>query len=69
MTKERNDFSGPIGNRVPWEEFSTEFLSKIATLWQKQWEAFTNGMVRVGSRWKVLASRTPRSCWPRSGRK
>ncbi len=49
MAKERNDFSGPIGDRVPWEEFSTEFLSKIMALWQEQWKAFTEGLVRVGS--------------------
>jgi len=49
VAKERNDFSGPIGDRVPWEEFSVEFLSKIMALWQQQWEAFTGGLVRVGS--------------------
>ncbi len=57
MTKERNDFSGPIGDRVPWEEFSAEFLSKIMTLWQEQWEAFTNGMVRVGSQMEGVGRR------------
>ena len=49
MARERDDFSGPIGDRVPWEEFSTEFLSKIMALWQEQWEAFTKGLVKVGS--------------------
>ncbi|MBN2099461.1 MAG: hypothetical protein JW753_07695 [Dehalococcoidia bacterium] len=49
MPKERNDFSGPIGDRVPWEEFSEEFLSKIMALWQEQWETFAKGLVRVGS--------------------
>jgi hypothetical protein len=57
MAKERNDFSGPIGDRVPWEEFSTEFLSKIMALWQEQWEAFTKGMVKVGSQMEGVGQR------------
>ncbi len=57
MAKERNDFSGPIGDRVPWEEFSTEFLSKIMALWQEQWEAFTKGLVRVGSQMEGVGRR------------
>ena len=57
MTKERNDFGGPIGDRVPWEEFSEEFLSKIMALWQEQWEAFTGGLVRVGSQMEGVGQR------------
>jgi len=49
MSKERNDFSGPIGDRVPWEEFSKEFLLKVMRLWQEQWEAFSTGLVKIGS--------------------
>jgi hypothetical protein len=54
VAKERNDFSGPIGDRVPWEEFSVEFLSKIMALWQEQWKAFTGGLVRVGSQMETV---------------
>ena len=54
MPEERNDFSGPIGDRVPWEEFSVEFLSKIMALWQEQWGAFTDGLVKVGSQMESI---------------
>ena len=57
MARERNDFSGPIGDRVPWEEFSTQFLSEIMALWREQWEAFTGGLVRVGSQMESVGRR------------
>ena len=49
MSRERNDFKGPIEDRVPWEEFSKEFLLKVMRLWQEQWEAFYNIIVTVGA--------------------
>ncbi len=49
MSGERNDFKGPIEDRVPWEEFSKEFLLKVMRLWQEQWEAFYNIIVTVGA--------------------
>ncbi len=57
MVGERFDFSGPIGDRVPWEEFSAEFLSRIMALWQEQWEAFADALIRVGSQMEVVGRR------------
>jgi hypothetical protein len=57
VDRERDDFSGPIGDRVPWEEFSTQFLSEIMALWREQWEAFMGGLVRVGSQMESVGRR------------
>lgn len=48
MTKERNDYSGPIQDELPLEEFSKEFLLNIMRLWGEFWEAFESGLVRKG---------------------
>ncbi len=49
MAKERNDYSGPIEDRVEWEQFSKEFLIKLMRLWQVHYETFTNHLMRIGT--------------------
>jgi hypothetical protein len=49
MAKERNDYSGPIEDRAPLEEFSKEFLLKLMRLWGELWEAFTAEVTRRGA--------------------
>lgn len=48
-SEERNDYTGPIEDRVEWDQFSKEFLIKLMRLWQVQWETFTNNLMRIGS--------------------
>jgi hypothetical protein len=50
MSKERDDFSGPLAEySTPWEEFSKEFLLKLMKIWQDHWDAFMNQFMVIGS--------------------
>ncbi len=42
MAKERSDFSGPIGDRVQWQE---------------KWELFTNRIIGTGSQMEGIGPR------------
>jgi hypothetical protein len=49
MSKERNDYSGSIEDRVDYDQFSKDFLLKLTRLWQDHWEAMINTLVKIGS--------------------
>jgi hypothetical protein len=48
-SKERNDYSGPIEDRVDYNQFSKEFLLKLMAIWQDYWELMVNTFVKIGS--------------------
>ena len=49
MSEERNDYSGPIEDRVEYDRFSKDFLLKLMRIWQDHWEAMVTTLIRIGS--------------------
>lgn len=49
MDQERNDYTGPLQDKIDLSEFSKEFLLKLMRQWSALYEGILNNIIKVGS--------------------